>query len=65
MAALCASNLAMFRLGSQAALDRSIESAVHALMLDPLTSAICSPQEIRSMVLEMFQAEKDYLPGYA
>ena len=65
MAALCASNLAMFRLGSQAALERSIESAVHALMLDPLTSAICSPQEIRSMVLEMFQAEKDYLPGYA
>ena len=33
-------------------------------MLDPLTAAICSPNEIKSMALEMFEAEKEYLPGY-
>ncbi|MCC5848912.1 MAG: alpha-glucosidase/alpha-galactosidase [Verrucomicrobia bacterium] len=64
MAALCASNLAMFGLGAQAAIDRSIETAIHALMLDPLTAAICTPTQIRDMALEMFAAEKDYLPDY-
>ena len=64
MAALCASNLAMFNLAAQAAVDRSIETAIHALMLDPLTAAVCSSEEIRNMVLEMFRAEKAYLPGY-
>ncbi|MDA3874005.1 MAG: alpha-glucosidase/alpha-galactosidase [Kiritimatiellae bacterium] len=64
MAALCQSNLAMFDLAAEACIHKSIEAAVHALMLDPLTSAVCSPQEIRAMTLEMFKAEKEYLPGY-
>lgn len=64
MAALCASNMAMFDLGAQAAIDRSIETAVHALMLDPLTAAVCTPAQIKAMTLELFAAEKDYLPGY-
>jgi alpha-galactosidase len=33
-------------------------------MLDPLTAAVCSPEEIKKMTLEMFAAEKAYLPGY-
>ena len=33
-------------------------------MLDPLTQAILSPREIKAMTLEMFEAEKDFLPGY-
>lgn len=65
MASLCASNLAMFGLGAQAAIERDVETAIHALMLDPLTSAICSPAEIRAMTLEMFEAQKSFLPGYA
>lgn len=64
MAALCQSNLAMFDLAAEASIHKSIEAAVHSLMLDPLTAAVCSPQEIRAMTLEMFKAEKDYLPGY-
>lgn len=64
MAALCASNLAVFDLGAQAAIERSKELAIHALMLDPLSSAVCTPAQIRAMTLEMFEAEKDYLPGY-
>jgi len=64
MAALCRSNMSMFELGAIAAVERSKEAAIHSLMLDPLTSAVCSPAEIRKMTLEMFAAEKKYLPGY-
>ncbi|GAB5561518.1 MAG: alpha-glucosidase/alpha-galactosidase [Synoicihabitans sp.] len=64
MAALCASNMAMFDLGAQAAIDRSIETAIHALMLDPLTAAICTPAEIKAMTLELFETEREFLPGY-
>lgn len=64
MAALCASNLAMFGLAANAAIHKSVEMAVHALMLDPLTSAVCSLSQIRAMALEMFKAEKKFLKGY-
>jgi alpha-galactosidase len=45
-------------------LERDREAALHALMIDPLTSAVCSLREIRAMFAEMAQAEKDYLPAY-
>ncbi len=64
MAALCASNMAMFDLGATAAIERSKEAAIHALMLDPLSAAVCSPAEIRKMTLELFAAEKAFLPKY-
>jgi len=64
MAALCASNVAMFDLGAQAAMERRIDLAVHALLLDPLSAAMCSPAEIKAMTLKMFKAEKAFLPGY-
>jgi alpha-galactosidase len=64
MAAICRSNMAYFDLAATACIDRSIEAAVHALFLDPLTQAILSPREIRKMTLEMFEAEKEFLPGY-
>ena len=64
MAALCASNMAVFDLGATAAIERSKEAAVHALLLDPLCAAVCSPSEIKSMALELFRAEKEFLPGY-
>jgi alpha-galactosidase len=64
MAAICASNLGTFDLGATAAIERSKEAAIHALLLDPLTAAVCSPAEIKAMTLEMFDAEKPFLPGY-
>lgn len=64
MAALCESNMRMFDLAATAVIERSKEAAIHALMLDPLTSAMCSPAEIKLMALEMFEAEADYLPEY-
>lgn len=64
MAAICASNMAMYDLGATAAIERSKEAAIHALMLDPLTAAVCSPAEIKAMTLELFEAEAAFLPGY-
>jgi len=65
MAHVCASNMAMFDLAANACIDKSKEAAAHALMLDPLTAAVLTPGEIRQMTHEMFDAEADYLPGFA
>ncbi len=64
MAWICASNMAYFDLAAKACIEKSKEAAVHALMLDPLTAAVLSPREIRKMTLEMFDAEREFLPGY-
>lgn len=64
MAHICASNMAMFDLGATACIERSKDAAIHALMLDPLSAAVCTPRQIKTMTLEMFDAEADFLPGY-
>ena len=65
MAAICRSNMAYFDLAAKACVEKSKEAAVHALLLDPLTAAaILSPREIRKMTMEMFDSEKEFLPGY-
>jgi alpha-galactosidase len=64
MAALCDSNMRVFDLAAQAIIERSKEAAIYALTLDPLCAAMCSPAEIKAMTLELFEAEKEYLPEY-
>lgn len=64
MAAICRSNMSMFELGVIAALEKSREAAAHALMLDPLTSAVCSPSEIKQMTEELIDAQINLLPGF-
>jgi len=64
MAAVCRTQQAYFDLAATACIEKSKEAAVHALLLDPLTSAVLSPREIRKMTYEMFDAEKEFLPGY-
>jgi len=64
LAALCAANMRVFELGVRAVLERDREAAVHAIMLDPLTAAVCSLDEIRRMAEELFEAERDLLPGF-
>ena len=65
MAAICASNMPTYDLAATAAIERSKEAAILAVTLDPLTAAVCSPAEIRAMVLELFDAEAEYLPGFS
>ena len=63
-AALCAADMMMFDLAAEACRQRSKKLAGQALMLDPLTAAVCSLSEIREMTDRLFEAEKDYLPGF-
>ena len=63
-AAVCDWNMRMYDLAATACIEKSREAAVHALMLDPLTAAVCSPGEIRQMTNELFEAEKEFLPGF-
>lgn len=64
MAAICDSNMRMFDLAADACIYKDRELAAQALMLDPLTSAVCCPAEIREMTRRMFEAEAEYLPGF-
>lgn len=64
MAAICDSNMRMFDLAVEAIINRSKEMAAQALMLDPLTSAVCCPAEIREMTMKLFDAQEKFLPGY-
>jgi alpha-galactosidase len=63
-AALNRQHMAVHELMVQALLERDRSKALHALMLDPLTSAVCSLDEIRRMFDEMWTAEQEFLPGY-
>jgi len=65
MAALCDWNLRMFDVGADAAIYKSKKLAAQALMLDPLTAAVCCPAEIAEMTDKLFKAEAEFLPGYA
>jgi alpha-galactosidase len=65
MAAICDSNMRMFDLAADAAIHRSKSLAKYALAMDPLTAAVCSPAEIFEMVDRLFEAEAEFLPGYA
>jgi len=64
LAALDSAHSMIHDLMVQALLNEDREAAVHALMLDPLTAAVCTPAEIRQMFDEMAATQKDYLPHF-
>ena len=64
-AALNMTNVNVQRLAVQAAISGDPEHIVHAIALDPLTSAVLSLKEIREMVSEMLEEEKQWLPQFA
>jgi len=64
MAAICDSNMRMFDIAVDAAIHKSKDLATQALYFDPLTSAVCCPAEIKSMVNKLFEAEAQFLPGF-
>jgi alpha-galactosidase len=39
-------------------------SIVHSIMLDPLTAAACTLPQIRAMVDELFEAQREWLPQF-
>src|SRR5579883_2629441 len=64
LAALNRSHLAIHTLVSQALVQRDKEAARYALLLDPLTAAVCSPAEISALFDEMWEAQRDYLQPF-
>jgi alpha-galactosidase len=64
LAALDAQHMAFHDLVATTVLEQDRESAVHALMMDPLTAAVCSLEEIREMFNEMAEVQCDYLPDF-
>lgn len=51
-------------LAVEAALTGDKRKVFHAICMDPLTSAVLSLEEIKNMVDEMFEANKDWLPHF-
>ncbi len=64
LAAINRTNVNVQSLIVESALNHDREAAYHAVMVDPLTSSLLTLDEIRSMVDEMFVAEKEWLPGF-
>jgi alpha-galactosidase len=64
LAALNRTNINVQELIVEAALRGGTEAVYHAVMLDPLTAAVCTLPQIRGMVDEMLEAQKQWLPQF-
>jgi len=64
LAALNRSNIAVQEQAVWGSLAGDREMIVHALMLDPLTAAVCTLPQIRAMTDELFAAEAQWLPQF-
>jgi alpha-galactosidase len=62
--ALCISNIMVQKATVEGFIAKDKEKVYHAILLDPNTASVCSPEEIRSMVDELFKAEAKWLPGF-
>jgi alpha-galactosidase len=56
--------MAVHELMVGALLDRDRQAALYALMLDPLTAAVCSLEEIERLFDEMWEAQRPYLRAF-
>jgi alpha-galactosidase len=65
LAALNRTNINVQELIVEAALTGSKEAVYHAVMLDPLTSAVCTLPQIHELVDKMLAAEAQWLPKLA
>ncbi|HGJ66002.1 TPA: alpha-galactosidase [bacterium] len=57
-------NINVQKLAVEAAVTGDPEHIVHAIALDPLTSAVLTLKEIRDMSIEMLEAQKQWLPQF-
>lgn len=64
-AAACQTNINVQTLGAIAGLSGDTEAIVHAVAMDPLTSAVCTLKEIRDLCSEMLEAQRPWLPQFA
>lgn len=64
LAALNRSHMSIHTLMCEALLTGNKEAARYALLLDPLSAAVCSPAEISALFDEMWEAEREYLQAF-
>jgi alpha-galactosidase len=64
LAALNRTNINVQELIVEAALTGNREAVYHAVMLDPLTAAVCTLDQIRNLVDEMLTAQSQWLPKF-
>ena len=64
-AAICSQSVWVQKLAVEAAVHGDIQLLRQAAMMDPLTGAVCTPDEVKQMVDEMLVAGGEWLPQYA
>ncbi len=65
LAALNRTMINVQELATQGGVRGDREAVVHAIMLDPLTAAVCTLDQIRRMVDDLFAAEAPWLPQFS
>lgn len=63
-AAVCNSSIQVQRMAVEAAVHGDVTLLKQAMMMDPLTSAVCNPPEISQLADEMLVAQAEWLPQY-
>lgn len=63
-AAICSQSAWVQRLAVEAAVNGDINLLRQAMLMDPLTGAVCTPAEILQLVDEMLIEEAEWLPQY-
>lgn len=63
-AAICSTNVSVQRLAVKASIEGDVQLLKQAMMMDPLTGAVCSTPEIWQMVDDMLVAQAKWLPQY-
>jgi alpha-galactosidase len=64
-AATCSASARVQQMGMEAAVHGDITLLKQAMLHDPLTGAVCNPEEIWQLVDEMLVAQAAWLPQYA
>jgi len=64
MAAICDGHMRVYDLVVRGIMQQDRDAVYHAMMLDPLSAACCSPAELCAMTDELAWAEKAYLPRF-
>jgi alpha-galactosidase len=62
LAAVNRTNVNVQELIVEAALNANVDAVYHAVMLDPLTAAVCTLPQIHDMVTDMLAAQENWLP---
>ena len=64
-AATCAASARVQQMGVEAAVHGDVTLLKQAMLHDPLTGAVCNPEEVWQMTDEMLVAQAQWLPNYA